>query len=204
MKQIRRKKSTQINGLPWVIPALLFLVIIIYYSIFYTFNLSTLDWDGLSPNPERVGVQNFVDLFTDHVFWLCLKNTVLYFVITFVIQQILGFLFAAILHSDVKLPTVHKCLVFIPTVLAPATMAPVFRLMFSPQGMLQSAFDALGLNITVNWLANPHTALFVLMVNDEGLMHFSYERYLENTIRGAYDFSGTPIHIQVRNNKEQS
>ena len=35
--------------------------------------------------------------------------------------------------------------------------------------------------------------LFVLMVNDEGLMHFSYERYLENVIRGAYDFSGTPI-----------
>ena len=46
--------------------------------------------------------------------------------------------------------------------------------------------------------------LFVLMVNDEGLMHFSYERYLENVIRGAYDFSGTPIRIQVRNNKEQS
>ena len=45
--------------------------------------------------------------------------------------------------------------------------------------------------------------LFVLMVNDEGLMHFSYERYLENVIRGAYDFSGTPIRIQVRN-KEQS
>lgn len=164
MKQIQKKKSTQINGLPWVLPALLFLAIIIYYSIFYTFNLSTLDWDGLSPNPERVGVQNFVDLFTDHVFWLCLKNTVLYFVVTFVVQQILGFMFAAILHSDVKLPTVHKCLVFIPTVLAPATMAPVFRLMFSPQGMLQSVFDALGLNITVNWLADPHTALFVLMI----------------------------------------
>ena len=46
--------------------------------------------------------------------------------------------------------------------------------------------------------------LFVLMVNDEGLMHFSYERYLENVIRGAYDFSGTPIRIQVRNNKEGS
>ena len=46
--------------------------------------------------------------------------------------------------------------------------------------------------------------LFALMVNDEGLMHFSYERYLENVIRGAYDFSGTPIRIQARNNKEQS
>ena len=46
--------------------------------------------------------------------------------------------------------------------------------------------------------------LFVLMVNDEKLLHFSYARYLENTIRSAYDFSGTPIRIQVRNNKEQS
>ncbi|MBO5525364.1 MAG: ribosome biogenesis GTPase Der [Clostridia bacterium] len=45
---------------------------------------------------------------------------------------------------------------------------------------------------------------FVLMVNDEKLLHFSYERYLENTIRAAYDFSGTPIRISVRNNKEST
>ena len=43
---------------------------------------------------------------------------------------------------------------------------------------------------------------FVLMVNDENLLHFSYARYLENTIRGAYDFSGTPIRIVVRSKKE--
>ena len=44
--------------------------------------------------------------------------------------------------------------------------------------------------------------LFVLMVNDETLLHFSYARYLENVIRQAYDFSGTPIRIQVRNKKD--
>ena len=44
--------------------------------------------------------------------------------------------------------------------------------------------------------------LFVLMVNDEKLLHFSYARYLENTIRNAYDFSGTPIRIQLRNKKD--
>lgn len=43
---------------------------------------------------------------------------------------------------------------------------------------------------------------FVLMVNDETLLHFSYARYLENVIRGAYDFSGTPVKIIVRNKKE--
>ena len=45
--------------------------------------------------------------------------------------------------------------------------------------------------------------LFVLNVNDETLMHFSYERYLENVIREAYDFSGTPIRIRAQSRKEK-
>ncbi|HHW90199.1 MAG TPA: ribosome biogenesis GTPase Der [Clostridiales bacterium] len=40
---------------------------------------------------------------------------------------------------------------------------------------------------------------FVLFVNDYKLMHFSYERYLENCLRSALDFSGTPISIQLKN-----
>ncbi len=44
---------------------------------------------------------------------------------------------------------------------------------------------------------------FVLKVNSTDLMHFSYERFLENTIRKNFDFSGTPIRILVRENGEQ-
>lgn len=44
---------------------------------------------------------------------------------------------------------------------------------------------------------------FVLFVNDHHLMHFSYERYLENQFRKNYGFSGTPIWIMLRDkNKE--
>ncbi|HJA22415.1 ribosome biogenesis GTPase Der [Limosilactobacillus panis] len=39
---------------------------------------------------------------------------------------------------------------------------------------------------------------FVVFVNDPELMHFSYERYLENQIRQAFDFSGTPLHLIKR------
>lgn len=42
---------------------------------------------------------------------------------------------------------------------------------------------------------------FVIFVNDPGLMHFSYERFLENQIREAFDFEGTPIHIIERRRK---
>jgi GTP-binding protein len=44
---------------------------------------------------------------------------------------------------------------------------------------------------------------FVLFVNDPSLMHFSYERYLENRIRAAFVFEGTPIHIMTRKKSEE-
>lgn len=40
---------------------------------------------------------------------------------------------------------------------------------------------------------------FTFRCNDKGLVHFSYERYLENTIRTNFDFSGTPITLQFKN-----
>lgn len=44
---------------------------------------------------------------------------------------------------------------------------------------------------------------FVFFVNDSKLMHFSYQRYLENTLRKAFEFKGTPIRLIVRNRKEE-
>lgn len=43
---------------------------------------------------------------------------------------------------------------------------------------------------------------FVLFVNDKALMHFSYQRYLENQLRDAFGFKGTPIHFIVRERKD--
>ena len=40
--------------------------------------------------------------------------------------------------------------------------------------------------------------VFVLHVNDEGLLHFSYQRYLENQIREVFGLQGTPIRITIR------
>ncbi len=44
--------------------------------------------------------------------------------------------------------------------------------------------------------------LFILFVNDEKLMHFAYERYLENYFRKTFDFTGTPIRFILREKKK--
>lgn len=43
---------------------------------------------------------------------------------------------------------------------------------------------------------------FTFSVNNKGLIHFSYERYLENQIRNNIDFDGTPIILQFKNKSE--
>lgn len=48
---------------------------------------------------------------------------------------------------------------------------------------------------------NPPT--FVIFVNDEQLVHFSYKRYLENSLRRAFDFEGTPIRLKFVGRKEE-
>ena len=45
---------------------------------------------------------------------------------------------------------------------------------------------------------------FVFFVNDKTLVHFSYERYLENCIRKAVDYSGTPIKLIIKSKDEQN
>ena len=43
---------------------------------------------------------------------------------------------------------------------------------------------------------------FTFNVNNKGLVHFSYERYLENKIRENFDFEGTPIEITFKNKND--
>lgn len=43
----------------------------------------------------------------------------------------------------------------------------------------------------------------VVFVNDPSIMHFSYERYLENKIRAAFDFEGTPIRLFTRRKSDE-
>ena len=44
---------------------------------------------------------------------------------------------------------------------------------------------------------------FVIFVNDKSLTHFSYTRYIENRIREAFGFRGTPLHFIIRERKDK-
>lgn len=138
---------------------------LIYYCIGFTGYISTLKWDGASPDPTFVGVKNYVDALNDPVFWGAIGHTVVFFVVTFSVQTILGVVFAALMHSQIRLKVIYKVIVFIPVVLAPAIMAPVFRQIFAADGQFNQILTAVGLGeLAQPWLAQSSTALPVIMV----------------------------------------
>ena len=61
-----------------------------------------------------------------------------------------------------------------------------------------------GRRLKIYYMTEAATAppTFVLFVNDPLLMHFSYQRYLENFLRKTFDFKGTPVRLLVRERNE--
>ena len=160
----RKRSRLRSPGYVWILPAMALSVGLIYYSVGYTGYISTLDWDGSSPLQRPVGFQNYSDAFSSPVFWTTIRNTVVFFVFSFLIQTALGIAFAAIMHSKVRLATLYKVMIFVPVVLAPSIMAPVFRQIFGADGAFNGLLEAVGLGFLAHpWLADSATALPVLM-----------------------------------------
>lgn len=160
----RSRPPRRPGGFLWILPALVVTVGIIYYCVGDTAVISTLNWDGVSPNPIQVGTANYVKLFHDRIFWMSLQHTIIFFVVTFASEVVLGIAFAVILHSKVRAGALYKVIIFVPVVIAPATMAPVFRQIFSPSGQLNSVLSTVGLGfLRQPWLAQDRTALPVIM-----------------------------------------
>ncbi|GIF23983.1 ABC-type sugar transport system permease subunit [Actinoplanes tereljensis] len=160
----RRRGPRRPPGLPWILPALVLSVGLIYYGIGYTGYISTLNWDGISPGPEHVGAHNYTRMLHDPVFWAAVRHTALFFVLTFVVQTLVGLTFAVLMHSKLKLAAIYKVIVFVPVVLAPAIMAPVFRHMFAPDGELNAVLRHIGLgDLAQPWIGQTSTALPVIM-----------------------------------------
>jgi raffinose/stachyose/melibiose transport system permease protein len=152
------------QGLTWILPALVVSVGLVYYCIGYTGYISTLNWDGVSPDKISVGLHNYAQLYHDFVFWKTLEHTAVFFVITFAAQIVFGMGFAILMHSRIRLAAVYKVIIFVPVVLAPATMAPVFREIFSPDGQFNTVLKAVGLgSLAQPWLAQTSTALGVII-----------------------------------------
>jgi multiple sugar transport system permease protein len=142
---------------PWGIGLTAFLAYPALASLVYSF----CDYSALTP-PRWVGLQNFFDLFTDEVFWVALKNTVVYVALALPLGLVFSFFAALMLDAGARGSGVYRTLVFLPSLTPVVASAMTWMWIFNSQfGVLNHLLGKLtfGLVEPVPWLADTHTAM---------------------------------------------
>jgi ABC-type sugar transport system permease subunit len=159
----KRRARLLPGGLRWIIPGFAVSVGLIYYSIIYSGYLSFFDWPGGRALMTPVGLGNYITALQDPVLWTSLRNTLIYFVVVFIVQVAGGTLFAAAMHSKVRFANVYKVLVVIPVVVAPATLAPAQIQVWQSDGTVNHILGFFGLSsLEQSWIGQSTTSLLVV------------------------------------------
>ena len=148
----------------YIIPAFFFLIIFTYYPIFRAFYLSLFKWSTSYPVKIFTGFSNYVDIFKTPLFWIVIKNSLIYSISTILIGMSLGLFLAIQLNKKIRLSTFYKVSIFYPTMIPMAAAALIWMWMYIPSyGLLDFYLGKLGIP-NINYLNNARIALWSLIV----------------------------------------
>ena len=150
---------------PWffLAPALLLLGLFTFWPVVWGSYLAFTEYNFLTP-PRWVGLANFEDLLDDPVFFISLKNSLLYLLIVPAIQ--LGAIVLAVLVNN-ALPGIKlfRAAFYVPVVTSVSVVGIMWGWMYNEQGLINAVLQWLHLiNDPIGWLSDDRLALFSLML----------------------------------------
>ncbi|MGC7096006.1 carbohydrate ABC transporter permease [Amycolatopsis lurida] len=153
----RRGRAT-----PWLflLAPLVLLALFTYVPVVSMFFYSVTDWDGLSPRPEFVGADNYVQLAGRGELFDVLLVSLYYFGAAFV-QLVLALYFATLLSFRIRFANLFKGVIFFPYLINGVAIGFVFLYFFRPEGTLDSLLSLSGLD-GHPWLGDPDTVNYSL------------------------------------------
>ncbi|MBT1248377.1 MULTISPECIES: sugar ABC transporter permease [unclassified Thermosipho (in: thermotogales)] len=132
----------------WMIfPAIFVISVIAFFPLFKTFYDSFFDF-GLNPMFKRefVGFGNYIKLFNDSRFWAAFKTTIIFTVVSVLLETVLGLLIALVVHQNFKFRGLVRAAMLIPWAIPTAISSQMWRWMFNDQfGIISKLYEALGI-----------------------------------------------------------
>ncbi|MCA1032028.1 sugar ABC transporter permease [Bacillus timonensis] len=117
----------------FITPALLPLTVFWIYPMLYSFYISLTDWDYMSPEYSFVGLENYIDLLVNPLFYEVLANT-LYFCLGVVLPSVFGGLLLALMVGNSKKGNgLYRTLLFSPWVTPTVAVSIVWSWIFEPR-----------------------------------------------------------------------
>ena len=192
---LRRSRRAGAIDLLFLLPTLAVLAIFLFYPLVYGIVLSLHDTHGFDVT-RFVGLDNYAHaILGDAVFHQALLNTVLFTGAAVVLQTGLGLLLAVLLVNVRRGRSFFQFAFFAPFVLASVAVGSVWKFLYAPYfGIVPTVGSAVGLDTqTVAPLADPHTALWAIMVaflwRFAGFNMVVYVAAIQGLPREYYDYA---------------
>jgi ABC-type sugar transport system permease subunit len=146
-----------------VSPYLVHLALFVLFPVVFTVVLTFHKWNIIAPM-EFVGVDNYLHLFQDRLFWKSIGNT-LHFLIIHIPLQIVGALVLAyFLNQKLVLRAFFRASFFLPVVISGVVVTILWQQLFGLEtGLLNRLLTTFGLG-RVEWLSNPNVAMVSIAV----------------------------------------
>jgi len=139
-------------------PCLLGLVLFTYFPVLMSFGLSFSYWNLLGV-PHWVGLENYLTVLADPLFWKTLQNTCVFAGASVALQVIASLGVALLLSKAFKGVGIFRTLFFLPVITPMVSVALVWGWLYDPQyGGLNAVLKMVGLS-PIAWLYDPHWAM---------------------------------------------
>ncbi len=144
-------------------PALIVYLVYVIYPILSTLGYSFYSWDGTN-DKTFIGLDNYIQLFNDAVFWTSLTNNA-WVVLTSVFVQIpLGMIMALMLFAPIRGIRLFSSVYFLPFLMSTVAIGLLWVYMFDPiNGIINQIVNLLGFE-NVAWLSDENTSLIAILI----------------------------------------
>ena len=118
--------------------------------VYYSFT----DWDGIDLTKNFVGLQNYLDVFTDPTIFRVFYVSLYYFAASFA-QMAIALYFATILSFSTRFSSLFRGILFFPYLINGVAIGFVFLYLFQPGGTLDTVLSWVGVSDPPQWLGDP-------------------------------------------------
>ncbi len=156
----------RINWTPYLfvlVPLIVYFVWIIGPT-FFTFYLSLTNWDGVTANPDFIGLRNFERLFTDRSFSEALTNNVRWLAVFITVPTTAGLGLAMVFNQEMRGGRWYKISFYSPLVLSLVVIGLMWAWLYNPAlGLVNAFLRGVGVQEPPGWLADRGLAIWSII-----------------------------------------
>ena len=166
-RRAHAQRRAQLTAWAFLAPVALYLVLFYAYPLWKNIELSLKHYtvaSFVSGNAPFVGLQNFVDVFSNATFGPAIWHTTVFVLVSIVVQFALGLALAVFFHDHFPLSGLLRALFLVPWLLPLLVSASTWSwMMNSDSGIVNAFLEAVGIG-QINWLTSPDWSLVAVLV----------------------------------------